>query len=101
MIGLKGFYAQTAFSTFELFLTILTSRSSKEASSAVPETLVIYAFRNTDPEALNNLDFFLRHGIAENDGARYAHNGHKNMVLVSAISLQNIRGFRSAESSAI
>lgn len=34
------------------------------------ETLIIYIFRNTDPEALNNLIFFLQHGIAKDDEIR-------------------------------
>ena len=38
---------------------------------AWPETLVVYIFSNTDPEYLNNLNFFLKWGVREGDGAYY------------------------------
>lgn len=36
-----------------------------------PTTLVIYNFGYWDPEHLNNFNFFIKHGIRGNDGARY------------------------------
>lgn len=38
---------------------------------AWPDTLVVYIFSNTDPEYLNNLNFFLKWGVREGDGAYY------------------------------
>jgi hypothetical protein len=35
------------------------------------DTLVVYIFSNTDPESFNNLKYFLRWGLRENDGAYY------------------------------
>ena len=34
-------------------------------------TLVVYSYRNTDPEAVSNLQFFLKNVITPYDGARY------------------------------
>ncbi|CAL8468255.1 g7794 [Coccomyxa elongata] len=43
----------------------------KKQEEAWPETLVVYIFSNTDPEYLNNLNFFLKWGVREGDGAYY------------------------------
>lgn len=37
----------------------------------VPDVLVVYVFSNTDPEYINNLRFFLREGVNQNDGCEY------------------------------
>lgn len=36
-----------------------------------PETLVLYAYSNSDPEYERNLHFFVQHGMAEGDGCEY------------------------------
>lgn len=35
------------------------------------QTLVVYIFSKTDTEYESNLMFFLKHGVAENDGCYY------------------------------
>ncbi len=37
-----------------------------------PSTLVIYVFSKTDPEYERNLQFFVQHGMWEDDGCDYA-----------------------------
>mmetsp|Transcript_12697 Transcript_12697/g.38289 ORF Transcript_12697/g.38289 Transcript_12697/m.38289 type:complete len:419 (-) Transcript_12697:2891-4147(-) len=39
--------------------------------TAKPQTLVVYIFSKTDTEYESNLMFFLKHGVAENDGCYY------------------------------
>ena len=46
-------------------------RALAVASEAQASTLIVYVFRNTDPESINNLFFFLANGVKEDDGARY------------------------------
>lgn len=38
-------------------------RTPPDSASNAADTLVIYVFRFTDPEALNNLVYFIEHGI--------------------------------------
>ncbi len=40
--------------------------------SGAYDTLVIYNFGYWDPEHLGNFNYFIKHGIRGNDGARYA-----------------------------
>lgn len=40
-------------------------------ASSLPSTLVVYSYRNTDPEAVSNLQFFLKNVITLRDTARY------------------------------
>ena len=35
------------------------------------DTLVLYVFSNTDAEYENNMQFFLRHAVREDDGCEY------------------------------
>ena len=39
--------------------------------SSNQSTLIIYAFRYTDPEAVNNFQYFLRHGIVQDGSSQY------------------------------
>ena len=39
--------------------------------SGQPETLVLYAYSNTDTEYERNLHYFVEHGVAEGDGCDY------------------------------
>ena len=44
---------------------------SRRLQQTLPATLVIFVFRHTDPEALNNLAFFIRTAVLPTDEARY------------------------------
>ena len=44
---------------------------SRRVPGSSPATLVIYVFRHIDPEALNNLAFFVRTAVLPTDEARY------------------------------
>ncbi|KAK9803174.1 hypothetical protein WJX72_009038 [[Myrmecia] bisecta] len=43
----------------------------QDHSTSGLKTLVVYVFRNTDPEAVSNLNYFLQNGVAAHDGAQY------------------------------
>ncbi len=67
---------------------------NKKQEEAWPETLVVYIFSNTDPEYLNNLNFFLKWGVRESDGAYYiivVQEGGKSPVRLSTTSSCNHR----------
>ena len=51
----------------ELSLPIVSGRRQK----MLPATLVVYVFRHIDPEAIINLNAFLRTAVLANDEARY------------------------------
>lgn len=36
-----------------------------------PRTLIVYTFMYTDPEHMNNFNYFVKHGIRGGDGANY------------------------------
>lgn len=36
-----------------------------------PDTLVMYVIGFDDPESINNINYFLEHGVRDNDGAQY------------------------------
>ena len=40
-------------------------------SSEQPETLVLYAYSNSDAEYERNLHYFVQHGMSEGDGCDY------------------------------
>jgi len=61
--------ASTETGRFRSIARLWGWRPKKE--EAWPETLVVYIFSNTDPEYLNNLNFFLKWGVREGDGAYY------------------------------
>lgn len=64
----------------------------KKQEEAWPETLVVYIFSNTDPEYLNNLNFFLKWGVREGDGAYYiivVQEGGKSPVRLATTSSCN------------
>ena len=48
-----------------------TANLYSPAHASKADTLVLYVFSNTDKEYLQNLQFFLRHGVKEDDGCDY------------------------------
>lgn len=40
-------------------------------SNATADTLVIYTYSKSDPEYERNLEFFIKHGMWENDNCHY------------------------------
>lgn len=48
-----------------------SSAAAKTPVHLQSDTFVMYAFSDTDPEYLANLEFFVRHGISEGDGCDY------------------------------
>ncbi len=67
LLALLVFCACFAFVT----LRIYPGSSSISAPHLVATTLVVYSYRNTDPEAVSNLQFFLKNVIKSEDSARY------------------------------
>ena len=67
LLALLLFCAVFAFVTLRLYPSGSTLSSPQLAAS----TLVVYSYRNTDPEAVSNLQFFLRTVIKPEDSARY------------------------------
>ena len=49
-------------------------------SPASADTLVLYAYANSDPEYERNLHFFVEHGMSEDDGVDY-------VIFVQQVSL--------------
>lgn len=66
LLALLAFCACFAFVTLRLY----PSSTSDEVRPAA-STLVVYSYRNTDPEALSNLQFFLSNVLKPQDAARY------------------------------
>jgi hypothetical protein len=89
VVNLRGYVVTavcTAVLTFLLLRLSQFGSSSRAAVSSSPiysssssvlqiqrptDTLVVYIFSNTDPEYANNLRFFLKHGVAADDGCDY------------------------------
>lgn len=46
------------------------------------DTLIIYTYSNSDSEYERNLQFFVRHGMWENDGCHY-------LIIVQQVSVSN------------
>ncbi len=67
LLALLLFCAVFAFVTLRLYPSASTLSSPQPAAS----TLVVYSYRNTDPEAVSNLQFFLKTVIKPEDAARY------------------------------
>ena len=67
LLALLLFCAVFAFVTLRLYPSGSTLSSPQLAAS----TLVVYSYRNIDPEAVSNLQFFLKTVIKPEDAARY------------------------------
>ena len=65
-------YLQTIKLVYELIACSISLVCHRRLNQQLPEksTLIVYLFRNSDPEAINNLVFFIEHGIVSDDGAR-------------------------------
>lgn len=61
--------------TIALTLTVLTGRKDSKTPACLrahqDKTLVVHIFADTDPEYLENLKFFIRYGILQEDNAEY------------------------------
>ena len=66
LLALLVFCACFAFVTLRLY----PSSGSDDVQPAA-STLVVYSYRNTDPEAVSNLQFFLKNVLRPDDAARY------------------------------
>ena len=66
LLALLAFCACFAVVTLRLYPSS-TSLESRPAAS----TLVVYSYRNTDPEAVSNLQFFLNNVLKPEDASRY------------------------------
>ena len=51
--------------------TSWTGRREGTGMASHPHTLVMYIFSDSDPEAINNLRYFVRHAVREGDGCEY------------------------------
>ncbi len=67
LLALVLFCAVFAFVTLRLY----PSGSILSSPQLAASTLVVYSYRNTDPEAVSNLQFFLKTVIKPEDAARY------------------------------
>lgn len=65
-----GFCACFAIVTRQLYRGHGFGAPEASATSQQP-TLVVYSYRNTDPEAVSNLQFFLKNVLTPNDDAHY------------------------------
>lgn len=66
LLALLVFCACFAFVTLRLYRS-----GARDYVQPATSTLVVYSYRNTDPEAVSNLQFFLKNVIKPQDTARY------------------------------
>lgn len=64
-------YLALGFSFFCLLYFFWPQSSLPTTAASGSSTLVIYAFRFTDPEAVNNFKYFLQHGIVQDGLSQY------------------------------
>lgn len=90
MVSWKLFTLLAACLTVVLTHTLFTDRKESRSSGCLHarlnKTLVVHIFADTDPEYLENLEFFVKHGILQEDNADYIILVQTNTVsIVSAL----------------
>ena len=72
LIGVATFLVLLPLLMFSHRQSRTTAAAKRRLTSGQYDTLVIYNFGYFDPEHLGNFNYFIKHGIRGNDGARYA-----------------------------
>ena len=70
ILCIVGFCACFAIVTRQLYRGYALSAPEAEGTLQQP-TLVVYSYRNIEPEGISNLQFFLKNVLTPNDDARY------------------------------
>jgi hypothetical protein len=68
------------------------SKDPIEKDKGQLKTLVLYIFSNTDPEYIDNLRFYVRNGIQEDDGCHHViviNSGENSPVRPNTLSLSS------------
>lgn len=72
LVGVATFLVLLPLLMFSHRQSKATKASGRRLTSGAYDTLVVYNFGYFDPEHLGNFNYFIKHAIRGNDGARYA-----------------------------